>query len=208
LALKLVLDDGTRLQVGSSFSRMLPRVFGPMSGATWATQVSAASKLVRSGRTGFQVMPCQGTDGVVRENATGDVDVNVLTTTDAATHVWGVQRPSVQRGYTQAQVARATLAAVGLKAEGIVSKANVKRDNGVLTRNASGTHLLELTLGTADIRDTLEPGVAEVIPAVGTVTFKKVNNIRNGIEVVALEVVLLDDTVIELGHSTMRIARN
>ena len=206
LALKLVLDDGTRVQAGSSYSRMLPRVFGPMSGSTWASQVSAADKRLRSGRTAYQVMPCQGTDGAVRENATGDVDVDLLDTDDVATHVSGIQRPTLQRGYTQAQVARAELATVGLVAEGIVSKANVERDNGKLTRNAKGTHLVELTVNGLDIRNTLEPGVAENIPLVGKVTFKKVTDIRNGIEVVALEVVLPDQSVVELGHSTMRIA--
>jgi hypothetical protein len=208
LALKLVLDAGTRVQVGSSYSRMLPRVFGPMSGSTWASQVSAADKVLRSGRTAYQVMPCQGTDGVVRENATGDVDVNLLRTTDVATHVWGIQGPTAQRGYTQAQVAKAFLPTLALRAEGIVSKADVKRDSGGLTRSADGTHLLRVTLGGLDVTDRLEAGVAEDLGPV-TVTFKKVNLIRDGIEVVALEVAVDGtDTVIELGHSTMRIAQN
>ena len=208
LALKLVLDAGTRVQVGSSYSRMLPRVFGPMSGSTWASQVSAADKALRSGRTAYQVMPCQGTDGVVRENATGEVDVNLLRTTDVATHVWGIQGRTAQRGYTQAQVAKAVLPTLGLRAEGVVSKANVERDSGSFTRNADGTRLLRVTLGGIDVTDRLEAGVAEDLGLV-TVTFKKVNLINNGIEVVALEVAVDGtDTVIELGHSTMRIAKN
>ena len=208
LALKLELTNGTKLQVGSSYSRMLSRVFGPMSGSTWASQVDALDKAARSGRTGYQVMPCQGTNGVVRENATADVDVNALTTTGAATQVFGIQGPDVQRGYTQAEVAEARISTLGLTASGIESKANVRRDNGTLSRNANGTHLLELELNGVDIRDQLRAGVPRDFLGFGTITFKKVTNIRNGIEVVALEVVLLDDTVIELGHSTMRIAQN
>lgn len=208
LALKLELTDGTKLQVGSSYSRMLSRVFGPMSGSTWASQIDALDRAARSGRSAYQVMPCQGTNGAVRENATGDVNVDLLSTTDAATHVFGIQGQAVQRGYTQAEVAQARFSTLNLTASGIESKANVKRDNGTLSRNAQGTHLLELKLNGIDIRDELQAGVPRFFAGVGTITFKKVNNIRNGIEVVALEVVLLDDTVIELGHSTMRIAQN
>lgn len=210
IVLRLVLDDGTRVLVGSSFSRMLNRVFGPMSGSTWGSQVDALDGSVTSGRTAFQVMPCQGTRGVVRENSTAGIDVGgVVSTSDIATHVWGIQRPSLQRGYTQAQIARATLGTLGFTATGIVSKANVKRAGGGLKRNARGTHLVGLVgPGGNDLRDRLRPGQPVDIAGLGRVTFKQVNRVRNGIEVVALEVRLLDDTTVELGHSTMKIKKN
>jgi len=203
------LADGTRVLVGSSFSRMRDKVFGPMAGSTWGSQVEVAGGTVTSGRTAFQPMPCQGTRGVVRENATAGITVDgVVSTSDVATHVWGIQRPTLQRGYTQAQIARATLGTLGITAEGIVSKANVSRDHGTLRRNADGTNLLHLNVGGMDIRDELTPGMPFDIAGLGTVTFKKVTLINNGIEVVALEVALGDGTVIELGHSSMTIKQH
>jgi hypothetical protein len=60
-----------------------------------------------------------------------------------------------------------------------------------------------------DYRDELTPGVAFAIPGLDTsITYRKVDPIRNGIEVVAVEIVLADDTVIELGHSSMVIKRH
>lgn len=209
IVLRLALRDGTRVLVGSSFSRMRPQVFGPMRGSTWGSQVNVADGTVTSGRTAFQPMQCQGTRGIVRENATAGISIDgVVSTSDVVTHVYGTQKPNVQRGYTQAQIAQAELGALGITAEGIVSKAKVKRDSGRLTRSAQGTHLLELNVDGLNIRDQLNPGEPLRVVGLGTVTFKKVNQVRNGIEVVALEVVLSDDTVIELGHSIMRINKN
>ncbi len=209
VVLRLALADGTRVLVGSSFSRMRDQVFGPMAGSTWGSQVEVADGTVTSGRTAFQPMPCQGTRGVVRENATAGITVDgVVSTSDVATHVWGIQRPTLQSGYTQAQIARATLGTLGITAEGIVSKANVSRDHGTLRRNADGTNLLHLNVGGTDISDQLTPGVPFGIAGLGTVTFKKVTLINNGIEVVALEVALGDGTVIELGHSSMTIKQH
>jgi hypothetical protein len=210
LALRLRLDDGTRVQVGSSYSRMLDRVFGPMGGSTWGSQVEAADGSASTGRSAFQVMPCQGTQGVVRENTTaGETLPGVLATSEVTTHVRGVQEPARQRGYTQAEIARARLGDAGFVARGISSQANVQRDSSGLTRNANGTRLLSLSsTATGDVSELLVPGEAVPIAGLGMVTFKDVDLVRNGIEVVALEVVLPDNTVIELGHSTMRIAQN
>jgi hypothetical protein len=210
VVLRLVLANGTRVQVGSSYSSMTARVFGPMSGATWGSQVQVANGAVRSGRTAFQPMPCPGTRGNVHENTTNGITVPDVVETDAiATHVWGVQRPDLQHGYTQAEIANARLDTLGISLSGIASKANVKRDSGTLTRDAKGTHLLDFSVAGVDYRDELTPGVAFAIPGLDTsITYKKVNLIRNGIEVVAVEIVLADDTVIELGHSSMLIKRH
>lgn len=90
-----------------------------------------------------------------------------LTTTDAATHASGAfSARQCSAATLRPQVTQATLATVGLTAEGIVSKANVERDNGTLTRNARGTRLLEPRLDGTDIRDTLQPGVTQDIPTV------------------------------------------
>jgi hypothetical protein len=210
VVLRLVLADGTRVQVGSSYSHMTARVFGPMSGTTWGSQVQVADGAVRSGRTAFQTMPCPGTRGTVRENTTNGITLPDVIETDAiATHVWGVQTPDLQHGYTQAEIANAKLETLDIALSGIASQANVKRDDGTFTRDAKGTRLLEFTVAGVDYRDQLTPGVAFDIPALDTsITYRKVNLIRNGIEVVAVEIVLADETVIELGHSSMMIKRH
>lgn len=206
VVLRLVLDDGTRVRVGHSYSHMLPRVHGPMGGATWGSQVEAAGGSVTSGRTAFQVMPCPGTNGTVRENATTGISLpNVVEADAVATHTWGVQRPDVQRGYTQAEVVEATLGDGDVVASGIQSKANVTRKDGTLSRDARGTRVLSLMVNGVDVRDELTPGVPFDVAGLGSITFKKVTPVPSGIDVVALEVVLLDSTVIELGHSIMRI---
>lgn len=210
VVLRLVLADGTRVQVGSSYSHMTARVFGPMSGTTWGSQVQVSGGAVRSGRTAFQTMPCPGTRGTVRENTTNGITLPDVIETDAiATHVWGVQTPDLQHGYTQAEIANAQLATLDIALSGIASQANVKRDDGTFTRDAKGTRLLEFTVAGVDYRDQLTPGVAFAIPGLDTsITYRKVTPIRNGIEVVAVEIVLADETVIELGHSTMMIKRH
>jgi hypothetical protein len=206
VVLRLMLNDGTRVRVGHSYSHMMPRVHGPMSGSTWGSRVEAAGGKATSGRTAFQVMPCPGTNGNVRENTSAGISLPDVVQADAvATHVWGVQRPDVQRGYTQAEIVEATLGAAGVTASGIQSRANVTRSDGTLSRDAKGTRLLSLMVDGVDVRDDLTPGVPFDVAGLGTVTFKKITPIPNGIDVVAVEVVLLDDTVVELGHSIMRI---
>lgn len=91
---------------------------------------------------------------------------------------------------------------------GIRSKANVTHNDGGLSRNAKGTRLLSLTVGGTDVRDQLTPGEPLDVDGLGTMPFKKVSRIPNGIDVVAVEVVVLDHTLIELGHSIMRINKN
>ncbi len=209
VVLRLVLNDGTRVRVGHSYSHMFPRIYGPMSGSTWGSLVKIGGNTVTSGKTAFQVMPCRGTGGNVRENTSAGITLPGVVETDLiTTHVRGVQKPRTQRGYTQAQIAEATLGAAGVHLTGIQSKANVTRSDGTLSRNAKGTRLLTLTVGAIDIRDQLTPGEPFNVPELGTITFKKVTKIPNGIDVVAVEVVLLDNTVIELGHSIMRIKKN
>ena len=209
VVLRLVLDDGTRVRVGHSYSHMFPRIYGPMSGSTWGSLVKLGGNTVTSGKTAFQVMPCRGTGGNVRENTTAGITLPGVVETDViTTHVRGVQKPRTQRGYTQAQIAEATLGAAGVTLTGIQSKANVTRSDGTLSRNAKGTRLLTLMVGGSDIRNQLTPGEPFNVGGLGTITFKKVTKIPNGIDVVAVEVVLLDNTVIELGHSIMRINKN
>jgi hypothetical protein len=215
VVLKLVLlggpRDGTRIRVGSSHTRMYAGVHGPMSGSTWASQVNLGDGKVVSGKTAFQVMPCQGTDGEVRYNPSADVTLpNILNADGLATHVMGVQGRLVQHGYTQAEVANAVLGASAtptLTITGIESKANVRRDGDGLTRNAKGTHLIDIQLAGQSVKDQLIAGESVDIGGFG-VTFKKVNMVKNGIEVVALEVKLLNNTTIELGHSIMKIKKN
>ena len=206
IVLELVLADGTRVWVGYSHSVMRARVFGPLGGSTWGTRVDVGGT-VKSGKTAFQVMPCQGTGGEIVANPTADVTVpDILSAQGVATHKWGIQKPLLQKGYTQAEIADAqVLGATGLVLKGIVSRANVTRDNGTLTRNAKGTRLLSATLAGQPIRGLLTPGEPVNLLGFGTVTFKKVTKINNGIDVVAVDVVLLDNTHIELGHSIMKI---
>jgi len=209
VVLRLVLNDGTRVRVGHSYSHMFPRIYGPMSGSTWGSLVKLGGNTVTSGKTAFQVMPCRGTGGNVRENTTAGITLPGVVETDViTTHVRGVQKPRTQRGYTQAQIAEATLGAAGVTLTGIQSKANVTRSDGTLSRNAKGTRLLTLMVGGSDIRNQLTPGEPFNVGGLGTITFKKVTKIPNGIDVVAVEVVLLNNTVIELGHSIMRIKKN
>jgi hypothetical protein len=122
----------------------------------------------------------------------------------------GVQGRLVQHGYTQAEVANAVLGASAtptLTVTGIESKANVRRDGDGLTRNAQGTHIIDIQLAGQSVKDQLIAGESVDIGGFG-VTFKKVNMVKNGIEVVALEIQLLDNTTIELGHSIMKIKKN
>ena len=215
-------DTGARVRVGSSYSHMYAGVRGPMSGSTWGTFVKLGNA-VRSGRTAFQVMPCPGTRGVVRENPTVDMTpVDNISATGIATQTFGVQGPTVQRGYTRAEIADATIGAAPapiLALSGIVSKANVKRDNGTLTRNAKGTALATITLAGIDIRDRLQPNQPLDLSTLpgglldGTITFKKVTKVKNGIDVIAVLIVLNGvgadpDTRIELGHSIMKIKKS
>jgi hypothetical protein len=148
----------------------------------------------------------------VRFNPSVDVTLPGIVNADGlATHVWGVQGRLVQRGYTQAEVANAVLGATAtptLTITGVESKANVRRDGDGLTRNAKGTHVIDIKLAGVSIKDQLIAGESVDFAGLGAITFKKVNLVKNGIEVVALEIKLLDNTTIELGHSIMKIKQN
>ncbi len=184
-------------------------VFGGFASGSRATGLDGNTS---SGRTPYQPMPCQGTDGKVRTNALASVNLGgqvVVSGLEAKQK--GKQTNKRARGFEQGRVSRLNLGGGQLVVNGIVGRVHVERKGkhlNHLKRNTKGTRIGAITANGQEMEfpdtDTLE------IPGVAVLERNVVNKIHSGISVIALRITLLDGTgaVIKLGQAQLRIRKS
>jgi hypothetical protein len=211
-------DDDSRVMLGRSRARInrdLPA--GVMNGYGYAFNVRALDGVANIGRVGMQVLPCQGTDGEVREFRVppkagllgGALDLGSLNG-----KAYGIQRKDgTAEAWTQGRVSDLRLLGDDqvLEIHDIVATARVKqRESGRLVRSARGTSIGSVTLNgeTLSSRELLEPLFVE---GLGKVEFLEKKVSTRGLKVTAVRITLdpggLSETVVNLGNARTFLTR-
>jgi hypothetical protein len=184
---------------------------GIFAGSAYGIGGTAAGDVVQVGRNPLVKMPCQGTLGVVKQRQLAGLDLGGQVVVGASkSQQLGDQNKRRAWGWERSTVSAINIGDGALKVSGIVGQARVSR---------TGPHLRKMTTSTAGttvggiivngeaqdlpLDQTIEiPGVAKLEP-------KVVTKIRNGIQVTALRITLLDGSgaVIDLGTAKLSIRR-
>jgi hypothetical protein len=205
-----ILPTNTKVKIALSRARMTDGVVNSiMSGSAAGLQGKVLDPLVNIGRTPVKPLPCEGTDGKIRQTRTVGLDIPGLLDVGAAqARVYGVQVGRRRaHAWTEATIAHVSLGGGAIEIDGIKARANVIRKKGKLIRNTKGTSTVTITVDgepqTIPPIGVLEiPGILKIEEGVTTMT-------RGGIGVVALRITLLDGTgaVIDLGIARAQVKK-
>lgn len=204
-----VEGSGSTITLGAAYSEInRENPAGVMRGVGRAADASALDGAATTGKIAQQPLPCSGTDGEWINNDTVGVDLGDIVLGAASGGTRGNQLNSLN-GYGQARgrIASADLGGDQVQLRGIQAMATVQVVDGELQRSIEGTTLGSLTINgeTVAIPD---PGESIETP-VGTLTFAKRlrEDAANAVHVIAVQITLLDNTVINLGEARVAYRR-
>lgn len=211
-ALRLRLDaSGSTITLGRTVAVIRKAlVTGVMSGRAFGTQATALGGAVSSGPTALEVLPCQGTGGVVRSSSAAAVTLPGAAVQSLTSQVRGA---STSAGTGDAWTT-STVGTVDLGGQAVISGIRARAHVHRTSRGAYSTDITGTTPGTIAVN-----GQTSALPAQGTYEIPGVASIETGlvsrstgrIGVVAVRVTLLSGTAansrIDLGYARARIAR-
>lgn len=212
--------DDSMITIGHSWARInkdLPA--GVMSGKGFGATAEVFDGIVGVGELGLMPMPCRGTEGKVRKQATaglnlGNVDVLTLGAVDG--RVWGKQYDNGRaEAWTEGRIVGLTLGPLEIK--GIVGRANVAQGKGgeITRKDIEGSAILEILMD-GESQGGLTPAEAKdmpplEIPGIGKVEFFKTSKNKRGLRTSAVVITLLEETpagsVIRLGNAQVKIKK-
>lgn len=211
-AVRVVLPAlDAEVKLGLATARLADHKPGAFAGGAWSTTV-AASGLAESGRTGYQPLPCHGTDGdVLRRNDTAHVGiedaVDVGATVSTARTFRRANGDVV--AVTRNEVAGVDLGGDALGIEAVVARVETVRKPGGRIVSTPTFKVLGLVLG-GEAQDAPVPGQKLEVPGLGYVEFGRVVEGGRGDRITAVTVVLLegeDETRVTIGNAVARILR-
>jgi len=202
-----LLPSGTRVTIGHSQATISGGItVGMFRGKSFSTKANALDANLTSGPTPLTVMPCQGTNGIVRTKKIASVDLGGQVVVGAVTSSqMGKQQAGTANGWEKATVSRVNLGDGQLVVTGIVGKVSVTRTGSLVKSNANGTTIGSI-VANGEPMAFPDTDVIE-IPGVARLEQNIITKSRIGIKVVALRVTLLDGSgaVIDLGTAELRI---
>ena len=199
------VGDPVHVMVGRASSNISDGFTGGVfNGRANAVSGVVAGGLLTVGPVAPKKMPCKGTGGVWRQNTVADFNLTPIISGSAATaRVSGLQGNNSAIGKAQSELAQATLAGE-LVIEGVKSNIYVRKNqNGTFVKNVT-FDLLSITVAGTPV-EIPDPGDPIDIPTVGTLTYGFKRTRPNGVLAIAVRLVLLDDTVVDLGQSSVYI---
>ncbi|WP_183095406.1 choice-of-anchor P family protein [Nocardioides stalactiti] len=209
-----ILATNTKVKIALSRARMTDEVVNSiMSGYAAGLKGKVLNvgddTIVTVGRTPVRELPCEGTNGEIKETKTVDLDIpSALAVGAAQAKVFGVQAGRRRaRAWAEGSIATVNLGAGALVIDGIVARANVIRRPGKLIRNSNGTKFITIT-ANGEPQEIPDTGTIE-IPGLAKIEFGVETLFRGGIEVIALRITLLDGTgaVIDLGVARAQVKK-
>lgn len=204
-------------RTAARINRELPA--GVMGGAGYGAEVPGVlGGLLRTGRLGAKLLPCQGTNGKTRSASlaglnlanAGAIQLGAMTG-----RVNGIQKKDGSgRAWTQGEVASLGIGPIQLT--GIVGRAQVTRTaKGKIRKSIQGSTIGSLsTDGGKTTQAIPDPGESVVVPGVAELTFFTKQTTTRSVGVTAVTVKLLSndygpvETVIKLGNARAAIKRS
>lgn len=204
-----LIPTGTVVRVAHARAEIFPGVKrGIFHGLSTGITGNLLGGTITLGKLPLSKMPCQGTDGkVLTKKLLGGHAQDQLTASGVYNQQMTKQGPKKSWGYERSVVGSLDLGGA-LKIDGIVGQVNVSRSGSKLVTNTKGSRLGSITVN-GERQDFPEmqpieiPGIAKIEPNV-------VTKFKNGIQVVALRITLLDGTggTVDLGTAKLRIGKS
>lgn len=207
-ALTLQLDDGSVVRIGHSEAAIGKAVNATFSGGAYGSTVKAANGTVTSGKTANQPMPCRGTHGNDRVNFVVSANLPGLGAAQEVRSTVNASQNPLPEAHAMNEIEQVDIGAGLLILEGIAASVNVFEDgDGNVTFNTKGTELGSITLSGESV-PVPAPGESVDLAGVGTLYFFEVTELGDrGARVVAVRLVLLNDTEVVLSSATAKIKR-
>lgn len=206
----LVIDmllTGTRVKVAHATAEISDDVkHGLFNGRAYAAHATALDDHVSTGYQPLLLMPCQGTFGEVRRKQLARLDIGEdIVVSGLTSREMADQTKTKAFGYARGRVAMVEISD-RVTAENIVGQVDVVRTaDGDLERSMKGTRVGTITIDGEEqefpVDDTIE------VPGLLRLERDVVTKLKNGLEVVALRITMLDGSgaVVELGNARMKI---
>lgn len=210
---------GTTLRLGSAFTHIdenSPN--GLLGGYGSAANGSLLDGLVKTSRVGYQILPCQGTDGKWITNPTAEVNLPGLKIAAGKGSTFGITSATKQVARARGRIGGVTLAGGELRIGAVQSQANVvraKNKKGVFTVTKTGaSKILSVKAGGEDYADALNEAAQNqeslTIPGLATLTPNYTQRGPKKITVTGLRIELLPDvdplrSVVNLANSSARL---
>jgi len=210
LRVDLLLTDTTVYLAHSRASIRSGVASGLFRGNSYGSKVNGLDGTVRSGRTPYLVMPCQGTDGKVVRQDVARINPNGLVIQGLSASQQGTQSVSRADAFEQGRVERLNVGNGTIVVNGVVGRANIHfvRGQGIKT-DIKGSSLGVISIN-GDRRSFL-PG-SDVLQVPGLVKLERnvITRTNSSISVTALRLTLLDGRalVIDLGHAQVGFNRS
>ena len=210
-------DDDVNVVVGRSYARIAKNVpSGVMVGRARAIEGSVLGDTIHVGPVSQRILPCEGTDGVVKKSATVGANLlnaNAVLAGVAQTRVRGEQLSRGRvKAWTEASIADIKLGVGGssLRIKGIVGRAKVRRTaKGKFVRSTKGSRVASITFGGKTYA-VPNPGQALEIPGVLKIQTMVKSTTKNSIKLTALRVTVLGEqtAVLNLGVAKTRVRKS
>jgi hypothetical protein len=186
------IPKGAQIIVADATSGIEIAENAALDGFAYGTKAHVAHTIL-SGASALEVMPCLGTDGVVRQNTTAGVNVpKILKTGTVKDTVQGTVSSSSTTGETTSTVNGSNLVSGILTAKVIKADAN-GASGDKFTFNDTGSSFLGLKVsGHPEIHDNVPPNTKVNIAGLGTLWLHRVIKTDSYIEVRMVELVVTE----------------
>jgi hypothetical protein len=183
------------------------------SGNAFGTTI-ASDDQVQSGKTAPVYLPCGGTSGATRTNASGAVTTHAVTSSITHTRARSAETADGTTATLTSSTSGVNLLRGVVRAKTLVSRASASRTNGRLTRSSTGTSIDGFMVNGEQKSANQPANTKWTIPGVGTLWVHRVITTPNGVHVYALQLVLAHDraglskgSVITVGGAFAAVAK-
>jgi len=187
----LGFEVGTNILVAQAAAALGRPSGGFLGGYAYGTEVQAAG-LLTSSPTFRVTMPCAGTNGDVKDNTGGGINVpQILHNCTIENSVQGSTTATTATGQSIATIQNVSVLDGLISATGVRSVANANRANGVTTLDDEGSTLATITVaGDPLVVADIAPNTTINLLGVGTLYLHRVIKTATSIEVRMVEVVV------------------
>jgi hypothetical protein len=204
-----MLATNTKIDIGRGRTVVAKDVIhGLFHGNAAAIQTTALQNNVSIGRQPLSIMPCQGSQGVLRSKSLASLLLDGGLGVQGLNSAYvGDQTQRAAFGKTVGEVASINLGGGQLVVNAIKGVAHVKRTSHGVTRNVRGSSIGSITVNGDP--QTFPPSDVIEVPGVATLERNVVHKTKVGISVVALRLTLLDGSgaVVDLGTARLAIRK-
>jgi hypothetical protein len=181
---------GTEIIVSHAFSSLTSEVHGTLDGTAYGTK-AFIGKLITSGPSALQSMPCLGTNGRLKSNSVAQVEVPLLFSVgEVVDTALGTVNGTSAVGDMTSTVEGVTVATDLVTATVVNADAHASKDNGTLSFSDTSTFVGLSVSGFPDIGDNVAPNTRLSIAGLGTLWLHRVIQTPNSIEVRMIELIV------------------